>query len=135
MSLISDQYRKWIFFKHNFLLNIYQNAQNCSTFLFMHRENDPKRPSYCSILRDHFIKNNFNAKSDQNIHHDPPNCTFFLNFLAGEHGPLHSFRMLSKYTLKCINYEMFPKNVPRAITNLIANVLNCRVGVKYSTCT
>ena len=31
--------------------------------------------------------NKINAKSDQNIHQDVPNRTFFLNFLAGEHGP------------------------------------------------
>ena len=42
--------------------------------------------SYCSMQRDHFIEN-FNAKSDQNIHQDAPNYTFFLNFLAEEHGP------------------------------------------------
>ena len=32
-----------------------------------------------------------------------------------------SFRMQSKYTLKRINYAMFSKNVPEAITNFIEN--------------
>ena len=65
------------------------NAQNCSIFLFIHRENDLKRPyilSYCSIQRDHFKKNlmqnliKIYTKTHQIAH-------FFLNFLAGEHGP------------------------------------------------
>ena len=30
-----------------------------------------------------FKKNKFNTKSDQNIHQDALNCTFFQNFLAG----------------------------------------------------
>ena len=28
-------------------------------------------------------KNNFNTKSDQNIHQDALNCTFYQKFLAG----------------------------------------------------
>ena len=30
---------------------------------------------------------NNQKKSDEHIHQDAPNCTFFLNVLAGEHGP------------------------------------------------
>ena len=54
-------------------------------FMFIHWENTlnaHQHISYCSIQRDHFKKNNFNIKSDQNIHQDASNCTFFLNFLA-----------------------------------------------------
>ena len=54
--------------------------------MFIHRENTLKAHqhiSYCSIQRNHFKKNNFNTQSDQNIHQDASNCTFFPNFLAG----------------------------------------------------
>ena len=55
--------------------------------MFIHRENALKAHqhiSYCSIQRDHVKKNNFNTKSDQNIHQDASNCTFFqFFFLAG----------------------------------------------------
>ena len=52
--------------------------------MFIHRENALKAHqytciSYSSIQR----KYNFNTKSDQNIHQDASNCTFFQNFLAG----------------------------------------------------
>ena len=59
--------------------------------MFIHRENALKAHqhiSYCFIQRDHLKKNNlkkqnnFNTKSDQNIHQDASNCTFFQNFLA-----------------------------------------------------
>ena len=30
--------------------------------------------------------------------------------------PFFSFKMQSKYTLKRMNYDMFPKKIPRAIT-------------------
>ena len=58
--------------------------------MFIHRENALKAHyhiSYCSIQRDHFKKNNFNTKSEQNIHQDASNCTFFQNFLAGQQAP------------------------------------------------
>ena len=48
--------------------------------MFIHRENALKAHqhiSYCSMQRDHFKRNNFNTKSDQNIHQDASNCTFF----------------------------------------------------------
>ena len=54
--------------------------------MFIHRENALKAHqhiSYCSIYTCHFKKNNFNTKSDQKIHQDASNCTFFENFLAG----------------------------------------------------
>ena len=54
--------------------------------MFIHRENALKAHqhiSYCSIERYHLKKNYFNTKSDQNIHQDALNCTFFQNFLAG----------------------------------------------------
>ena len=41
--------------------------------MLIHSENALKAHqhiSYCSIQRDHFKKNNINAKSDQNIHQD-----------------------------------------------------------------
>ena len=56
-------------------------------FIFIHRENALKAHqhiSYCFIERYHLKKNpKFNTKSDQNIHQDALNCTFFQNFLAG----------------------------------------------------
>ena len=60
--------------------------------MFIHRENALKRPpiyiSYCSIQRDH-LKNNFNAKSDQNIHHKMIRRTKlrFFYFSTVEHVP------------------------------------------------
>ena len=53
--------------------------------MFLHRENALKAHqhiAYCSIQREH-LKNNFNTKSDKNIHQDASNCTFFQYFLAG----------------------------------------------------
>ena len=50
--------------------------------MFIHRENAltaHQHISYCSIQRDIY----FNTKSDQNIHQDASNFTFFQNFLAG----------------------------------------------------
>ena len=41
--------------------------------MLIHIENAMKAHqhiSYCSIQRDHFEKNNFNTKSEQNIHQD-----------------------------------------------------------------
>ena len=59
--------------------------------MFIYRENALKAHqhiSYCSIERYHLKKTNiFNTKSDQNIHQDTPNCTFFHKFLAGLHAP------------------------------------------------
>ena len=52
--------------------------------MFIHRENALKAHqhiSYCSIQRDHLKK--INTKSDQNIHQDASNFTFFQKFLAG----------------------------------------------------
>ena len=37
---------------------------------------------HCSIQRDHFKKNIFYTKSDQNIYQDASNCTFFQKFLV-----------------------------------------------------
>ena len=37
---------------------------------------------HCSIQSEHFKKNNFYTKSDQNIHQDAANCTFFQKFLV-----------------------------------------------------
>ena len=54
--------------------------------MFIHKENALSPLTYiiyCSIQRDHFKKINFNKKSDQNIHQNASNCTFFQNFLAG----------------------------------------------------
>ena len=51
--------------------------------MFIHRESALKvhqHISYCSIQRDHFKKNNFSTKSDQNIHQNASNCTFFSKF-------------------------------------------------------
>ena len=78
---------------------------------------------YCSIQRDHVLKINLNTKSDQNIHQDAPNCIFFKTFLGGAcplacvqlvslflcENSYFSFRMLSKYKLKRIIYNMFSK--------------------------
>ena len=94
--------------------------------------------SYCSIQRDHLKK--FNAKSDQNIHQDVPNCTFFLFFIFFCWGawPLACvqlislflyensqflFRMLSKYTLKRINYKMFSQ---KKFRELYRNIIHLR---------
>ena len=54
--------------------------------MFIHRESALKAHqhiSYCSIYKDITLKNNFNTKSDQNIHQDASNCTFFQIFFAG----------------------------------------------------
>ena len=56
-------------------------------FMFIHWENAMKayqHISYCSIdlQRNITLKNNFNTKSDQNIHQDASNCTFLKTFLA-----------------------------------------------------
>ena len=68
--------------------------------------------------------NNFNTKSDQNIHQDVSNCTFKKNYRRAacplacvqlislflyERKIIFSFRMQSKYRLKRINYDMFSK--------------------------
>ena len=53
--------------------------------MFIHREYALKAHqhiSYCSIQRYH-IKKKFNTKSDQNIHQDSSNCTFFKKILVG----------------------------------------------------
>ena len=84
-------------------IKIYTNTHRIALyFMFIHRENTMKRPSIYIMLfytkRSQFtlytlhftiytLKNNFNAKSNQNIHQDVPNCTLFQNFLAGEHAP------------------------------------------------
>ena len=50
--------------------------------MVIHRENALKAHqhiSYCSIQRNHLKKN---TKSDQNIHQDASNCTFFQKFIA-----------------------------------------------------
>ena len=55
-------------------------------FIFIHRENALKAHqhiSYCFINISPLKKKKFNTKSDQNIHQDALNCTFFQNFLAG----------------------------------------------------
>ena len=111
--------------------------------MFIHRENALKAHQHtCTIY--HIVlykesmlkKNNFNTKWDQNIHQDTSNCTFFKNFsrssmalcmcaadiiISIRKEPFFSFRMQSKYTLNPINYDMFSKNFPGAITNLIEN--------------
>ena len=54
--------------------------------MLIHRENALKAHqdiTYCSIQRDHFKKKNLNTKSDQNIHQNASNCTFFQKFPAG----------------------------------------------------
>ena len=54
--------------------------------MFIHRENALKAHqhiSYCSIYKEITLKKHFSTKSDQNIHEDASNCTFFQNFLAG----------------------------------------------------
>ena len=55
--------------------------------MHIHRENALKAHqhtciSYCSI-KEIILKNNFNTKSNQNIHQDASNCTFFQKFIAG----------------------------------------------------
>ena len=53
--------------------------------MLIHRENALKAHqhiSHCSIQRDH-LKKKFNTKSDQNIHQDASNYTFFQKFIAG----------------------------------------------------
>ena len=55
--------------------------------MFLHRENALKAHqhiSYCSIQREH-LKNNFNTKSDKNIHQDASN--FFKIFSQGSMPP------------------------------------------------
>ena len=56
--------------------------------MFIHRENALKAHqhiSYCSIqiMRSLKKKKKFSTKSDQKIHQNVSNCTFFQNFLAG----------------------------------------------------
>ena len=59
--------------------------------MFLHKENVLKRPStyyHIVLYKEITLKNNFNAKSDQNIQQDATNCTFFLLFFfTGEHAP------------------------------------------------
>ena len=53
--------------------------------MFIHRKNALKAHqhiSYCSIQRYH-LKKKINTKSDQNIHQDASNCTFFQYFYTG----------------------------------------------------
>ena len=67
--------------------------------MFIRRENALKAHqliSYCSIQRDITLKNNFNTKSDQNIHQDASNCTSFQNFLALACGQLISLFLYEK---------------------------------------
>ena len=95
--------------------------------------------SYCSIQRDHLKKNNFNTKSDQDIHQDASiKLHIFSKFSRGVACPLSGVQLLSlflyeknhfafriqpKYTLKRINLIMtcFPKKFPGAIYNPVAN--------------
>ena len=54
--------------------------------MLIHRENAlAESPSTYMILfyTYHFKKNNFNTKSDQNIHQDVSNCTFKKKFSQG----------------------------------------------------
>ena len=58
--------------------------------MFIHKENALKRPSTYIIIvlyKEITLKNNFNTKWDQNIYQYTSNCTFFQNFLAGQHAP------------------------------------------------
>ena len=104
----------------------------------IHRENALKAHQHHILFYTcHLKKNNFNTKSDQNIHQDVSNCNFFFNsrrvacplacvqlisLFLYERKIIFSFRMQSKYTLKRINYDMFSqKKIPGAITNLITN--------------
>ena len=51
--------------------------------MFIHRENALKANQHILFYTCHFNKNNFNTKSDQNIHQDASNCTFKKKMLAG----------------------------------------------------
>ena len=51
----------------------------------------------------------------------PLACVQLISLIFYMKGTIFSFRMQSKYTLKRINYDMFFKNFPGAITNLIKN--------------
>ena len=53
--------------------------------------------SYCSIQREHFEKNNFNTKSDQNIHQDTSNCIFFSKFSRRVACPLTCVQLISLF--------------------------------------
>ena len=60
--------------------------------MFIHRENTLKRLSrhHIVLYKEMTLKNNFNAKSDQNIHHKTYQIGyFFKNFPAGEHASYH----------------------------------------------
>ena len=53
--------------------------------MFIHREDALKAHQHiyiCSIQRYRLKKNIFNTKTDQNIHQDASNFTFFQTFLA-----------------------------------------------------
>ena len=54
--------------------------------MFIHRENALKAHqhiSYYFLYKEITLKNSFNIKSEQNIHQDASNFTFFQNFLTG----------------------------------------------------
>ena len=59
--------------------------------MLIHRDNVLKAHQHNHMIvfytKRTLKKNNFNTKSDQNIHQDAPNCTFFQKFLAGYHAP------------------------------------------------
>ena len=96
--------------------------------MFIHRENDLKRPLtllYHIVIYKEITLKKFNAKSDHNIHQEA-HCKLhiFSKFSHWGAWPLagvqlmslvlyknshFSSRILSKYTLKRINYKMFSK--------------------------
>ena len=54
--------------------------------MFLHRENALKAHQYIYhivLYKEITLKYNFNTKSDQNVHQDASNCTFFQKFFAG----------------------------------------------------
>ena len=68
--------------------------------MFIHMENALKAHqhiSYCFIQRDHLKKQHFNTKSDQNIHQDASNCTFFFKFSRMVACPLACVQLISLF--------------------------------------
>ena len=54
--------------------------------MLIHRENALKFQQHIYhivLYKEITLKNNFNTKSDQNIHQDASDCTFFQNFSQG----------------------------------------------------
>ena len=68
--------------------------------MFISMENANESPSTYIILfytKRSLKKNNFNTKSDQNIHQDASNCTFFSKFSRRVACPLTCVQLISLF--------------------------------------